>query len=45
MRDYLYDLPENKGLSDEEFDRRLKEEVAKYEPYWKKVIAIYADNR
>lgn len=44
LAEYLYDLPEWKSLSDEEFDRRLKEEVAKYEPYWKKVIAICADN-
>ena len=44
LADYLYDLPENIGLSDSDFDKLLKEEVAKYDPYWKKVIAIYADN-
>lgn len=44
LADYLCDLPEWKTLSEEEFDRRLKEEVAKYDPYWKKVIAIRADN-
>ena len=30
-------------VSDEEFDRAVEEEMKKYEPYWKKVIAIYAD--
>ncbi len=44
LGDYLYDLPECEKLTDEEFDKRLKEELAKYEPYWKKVIAIYANN-
>ena len=31
-------------LSDSEFDAMVKAEVAKYEPYWRKVIAVYADN-
>lgn len=44
LAEYLYDLPEWKALSEEKFNRRLKEEVAKYDPYWKKVIAIRADN-
>lgn len=44
LADYLCDLPENKGLSDSEFDKLLKEEMAKYEPYWKKVISISANN-
>lgn len=44
LADYLCDLPKNKGLSDSEFDKLLKEEMAKYEPYWKRVIAIHADN-
>ncbi len=35
---------EFKELSDDEFDKRVNEEAAKYEPYWKKVIAIRADN-
>ena len=30
--------------NEEEFEKRLKEELAKYEPYWVKVIAIYATN-
>ena len=30
--------------SEEEYDVAVKNEVEKYEPYWKKVIAIYATN-
>lgn len=30
--------------SDEEYDAAVKHELEKYEPYWKKVIAIYATN-
>ena len=30
--------------SDEEYDRAIELEVNKYDPYWKKVIAIYANN-
>lgn len=44
LGNYLFGLSEWKILSDEEFDKRLKEELEKYKPYWKKVIAIYADN-
>lgn len=32
------------GPSEEEFQAKLKEEKEKYEPYWKKVIVIYASN-
>lgn len=32
------------GKSDEEFEAAVKRELKKYEPYWKKVIAIYATN-
>ena len=32
------------GMTEEEFQERLKAELAKFEPYWKKVIAIYASN-
>ena len=32
------------GLSDEEYEAMVKAEVAKYEPYWRKVIAVYANN-
>ena len=31
-------------LSEVVFEEALKETKAKYEPYWKKVITIYADN-
>lgn len=31
-------------ITEEEFQEALKQERARYEPYWKKVIAIYADN-
>ena len=30
--------------SDEEFEAAVKRELEKYEPYWRKVIAIYASN-
>ena len=43
LAEYLADrLPAS--FPDEEFDKLLKEQLAKYEPYWKKVIAIWADN-
>lgn len=35
---------ETSELSDSEFDAMVKAEVAKYEPYWRKVIAVYGDN-
>ena len=38
----LYDEYQDK--SDEEYDEAIKREIEKYEPYWKKVIAIYANN-
>ena len=31
------------NLSSEEFDELVKNELEKYEPYWKDVIIIYAD--
>lgn len=40
IEDRLYD---NK-LSDDELEKAVKEEIAKLEPYWKKVIFIYANN-
>ena len=43
MSDALYDK-ETCELSDSEFDAMVKAEVAKYEPYWRKVIAVYGDN-
>jgi hypothetical protein len=38
----LYD--EYYGRPEEEYDFAVKQELEKYEPYWKKVIAIYASN-
>ena len=38
----LYDEYQDK--TNEEYDEAIKREVEKYEPYWKKVIAIYATN-
>ena len=35
--DEIYDK-----LSDEEFDKIVEEKLKEYEPYWKKVIQIYA---
>ena len=37
------DLEDMDG-SDEEYEEAVKATLEKYEPYWKKVIAIYADN-
>lgn len=42
LADYLY--CENKELSDEDFDNLVKTELAKYEPFWKKAIAIRVNN-
>lgn len=35
---------EDMECSDEEYEQAVKATLEKYEPYWKKVIAIYADN-
>lgn len=35
---------ETSELSEDEFDSLVKAEIAKYEPYWRKVIAVYANN-
>lgn len=39
--DIYYD---NEEASDEYCEELIKRELEKYEPYWKKVIAIYANN-
>ena len=31
-------------MTDDEFDKALKKELKKYEPYWKKVIEVWVDN-
>lgn len=42
IEDDLWD--EYHEVSDENYDAAVKRELEKYEPYWKKVIAIYANN-
>jgi tripartite-type tricarboxylate transporter receptor subunit TctC len=37
------DIPPS-SITEEEFQKALNEEQERYAPYWKKVIAIYADN-
>ena len=43
VADNLYDEYYDKE-EEEEYDTVIKRELEKYEPYWKKVIAIYATN-
>ena len=38
----LYD--DYKDKSEDEYEAAIKQELEKYEPYWKKVIAIWATN-
>ena len=42
IEEILYD--EYCDKPDEEYEAAIKRELEKYEPYWKKVIAIYATN-
>ena len=42
IEDMLYD--EYYDKSDEEYETAVKDKLAELEPYWKKVIAIYATN-
>lgn len=44
LSNYLADYEEYEKLSDEEFEALFNKELSKYEPYWKKVIAIKGDN-
>lgn len=48
LEEWLWDEMEDNDITpqitEEEFLEALKKEEEKYEPYWKKVIAIYADN-
>ncbi len=43
VEEALYDLFYD-GIGDESLASRVKSELEKYEPYWRKVIAIYATN-
>ncbi len=42
IEDMLYD--EYYDKPDEEYEKAIKDKLAELEPYWKKVIAIYATN-
>ena len=42
IEDMLYD--EYCEKSEEEYEKAIKDKLAELEPYWKKVIAIYATN-
>lgn len=42
IEDMFYD--EYCDKSDEEYEKVIKDKLAELEPYWKKVIAIYATN-
>lgn len=44
LADYLCDVPEAENLLGAEFDKFVDDELAEYEPYWKKVIEICASN-
>ena len=46
IEEWLWDhICDNDGTpTEDDFQKRLSQEKAKYEPYWKKVIAISADN-
>lgn len=46
LEEYITDIlcDEYPNVSDKEFDAIVKKEVEKYEPYWQKVISIWADN-
>lgn len=44
LADYLDNLEDVAAMTDVEFDARLKQELAKYEPYWKKCIILHVDN-
>ncbi len=44
LADYLDNFEDVATMTDVEFDARLKQELAKYEPYWKKCIILYVNN-
>lgn len=43
LQNILCDLEEFENATNEEFNQAVKEQLADYEPYWKKVIQIRAD--
>ena len=42
VRDWVDNSYYEPGVSDEEVEQKIEEILADYEPYWKKVIIIYA---
>ena len=44
LEELIADNLDGEYLTDEEYEAAIKKEIEKYEPYWKKVIAIYASN-
>lgn len=44
LEDHLYDPELHDGLTDEMWDHLVKDEVAEYDPFWKKCIIVYVDN-
>lgn len=44
LANFLCKTANYKKMTDEEFDKALEEEKAKYEPYWIKAIVVTADN-
>ena len=43
LEEHLWETELFPAASEEYAKKRLAEEIAKYEPYWKKCICIYAD--
>ena len=44
LEEVIADNLDGEYLTDEAYEAAIKYEIEKYEPYWKKVIAIYASN-
>ena len=44
LEEVIADNLDGEYLTDEAYEAAIKYELEKYEPYWKKVIAIYATN-
>ena len=44
LADCLNDFEDFATMTYVEFEARLKQELAKYEPYWKKCIILYVNN-
>ena len=44
LEDRLYDPELHDGMTDEMWDHLVQDEVAEYDPFWKKCIIVYVDN-